>query len=156
MVAPKSAANARRVDPLLVAKFWVEIQGVTEAVFRECSGLSVETEVLEYPEGGVNDHVHKLPGRSKFSNVTLKRGWIQTDELWKWYAKIIAGTIEPRPVSIIMYENRGVNAGQQMCRWNLEGAYPVKWQGPEFRSDGNGIAVETLVLAHAGWKVEYR
>ena len=156
MVARSSTQSSRTVDPYLGYKFWVEIEGITEAVFRECTGLSVETEVVEHAEGGVNDRVHKLPGRTKFSNITLKRGWVQSDELWKWYSRIIAGTIDRRPVSIILFENRSINPSDQVCRWNLDNAFPVKWQGPEFRSDGNGIAIETLVLAHDGWRVEYR
>lgn len=146
------ANGSRRIDPFLASKFWVEIGGIAEAVFAECSGLSVDTEVLEYAEGGLNDHVHKLPGRSRYSNVTLRRGWAQSDELWKWYQKIVDGTIERRPVSIVMYENKGQNSGQPVARWDLQRAYPIRWQGPEFRSDSNATAVETLELAHAGWR----
>jgi phage tail-like protein len=149
------AAQSSTVDPFLVTKFWVEIAGVAEGVFQECSGLSVETEVLEYPEGGVNNHVHRLPGRTKYSNVTLKRGWTQSDELWKWYAKIVAGDIERKAVSIILFENKGANAGKEKARWNLDLAYPIKWQGPDFRAESNTIAVETLVLAHSGWQAAY-
>jgi phage tail-like protein len=36
-------------------------------------------------------------------------------------------------------------------RWNVEGAYPVKWEGPSMRADGNSVAIETLVLAHNGF-----
>src|SRR5262249_29979005 len=147
--------GTQAVDPFLVSKFWVEVDGLAEAVFRECSGLVVETEVLEYAEGGVNDYVHRLPGRTKHTNITLKRGWTQSDELWSWYEQIIAGKIERKAVSIVMYENKGRNPGRQVARWNLQGAYPVKWQGPELRSDGSAVAVETLVLAHAGWKVAH-
>jgi phage tail-like protein len=149
------SAQKKFSDPFLVTKFWVEIAGVTEAIFREVSGLSVETEIVEYPEGGLNDYVHRLASRTKFSNITLKRGWVQSDELWKWYSKIIAGTIERRAVSIILFTNKGDNKGQEKARWNLDQAYPIKWQGPEFRSDGNTTAVETLVLAHSGWQVAY-
>ena len=152
--APAAAAKKKdaRIDPFIVSKFWIEIGGITEAYFTECSGLSVETEVQEYAEGGLNDHVHKLPGRSKFGNITLKRGWAETDELWRWYAKIVLGKIERRPVSIIMFENKSQNAGQPKARWDLQDAFPVKWQGPDFRSDGNSTAIETLELAHEGWK----
>lgn len=139
-------------DPFFAAKFWIEIQGIAKAFFTECSGLSVETEVMEYAEGGLNDFVHKLPGRTKFSNITLKRGWAETDELWKWYADVIAGKIQPKQVSIILYENKVESPGQEKARWSLDRAYPVKWQGPEFRSDSNAVAVETLELAHSGWQ----
>lgn len=147
----KSASADKRIDPFLASRFYVEIDSDAKALFTECSGLSVETEVMEYAEGGVNDHVHKLPGRTKYSNVTLRRGWAQTDELWKWYEKTIAGKLERRDVSVLMFENKGQNAGQEVARWNLKDAYPVKWQGPEFRADSNATAIETLELAHAGW-----
>lgn len=138
-------------DPFLSAKFWIEIGGITEGYFTECSGLNVETEVLEYAEGGLNDHVHKLPGRTKFSNVVLKRGWVESDDLWKWYSKIISGQIQTQSVSIILFENKVAGQTSPKARWDLAQAYPVKWQGPEFRADSNGVAVETLELAHAGW-----
>lgn len=139
-------------DPYLTAKFWVEIGGLTSAYFTECAGLSAETEVLEYPEGGLNDFVHKLPGRTKYTNVTLKRGWVETDELWQWYAQVAAGRIQTKPVSIILYENKVQSTSEPKARWDLIQAYPVKWHGPEFRADGNGVAVETLELAHSGWQ----
>ena len=140
-------------DPFLTAKFWVEIAGLTSAYFTECSGLSAETEVLEYAEGGLNDYVHKLPGRTKYTNVTLRRGWVETDDLWKWYSSIIAGQIQTKSVSIILYENKVLGTtAQPKARWDLIQAYPVKWHGPEFRADGNGIAIETLELAHSGWQ----
>ncbi len=139
-------------DPFFAAKFWVEIAGLTSAYFTECSGLSAETEVTEYAEGGLNDYVHKLPTRTRYTNITLRRGWVETDDLWQWYSSVIAGQIQTKPVSIILYENKVEGTAQPKARWDLIQAYPVKWQGPEFRSDGNAIAVETLEIAHSGWQ----
>jgi phage tail-like protein len=31
--------------------------------------------------------------------------------------------------------------------WHMESAYPVKWEGPQLRSDSNAIAIQTLDLA---------
>lgn len=138
-------------EPFITTKFWIEIQGIATAFFTECSGFNVETEITEYAEGGLNDYVHKLPGRTKFSNVTLKRGWVETDDLWKWYEKTIAGQVEPKNVSIILYKNRVAGQAEEKARWSLTDAYPVKWQGPTFRADGTAVVVETLELAHRGW-----
>jgi len=139
-------------SPFFNAKFWVEIDGIASAFFTECNGLSAETELLEYPEGGLNDYYHKLPGRTKFTNITLKRGWVETDLLWKWYAKTIAGQVVTKAVSIILYENKSQSTAQPKARWDLVSAFPVKWQGPEFRSDSNAVAVETLEIAHSGFQ----
>lgn len=144
--------QVRLNDHYIGTKFWVEIQGITTAYFTECSGLNAETEVLEYAEGGVNDYVIKLPGRTKFSNVTLKRGWVETDELWEWYLQVIQGQLETKSVSILLYENKGESQATPKGRWELDQAFPVKWQGPAFNATGNAIAVETLELAHRGFR----
>ncbi|HUZ78735.1 MAG TPA: phage tail protein [Chloroflexota bacterium] len=138
-------------DPLLSGRFWIELQGIVEGSFTECSGLIAETEVQEYAEGGLNDYVHKLPVRTKYSNITLKRGFVGTTALWDWYRKIINGVIEPADISIIVSENTVGSPGKERGRWNLHQAYPVKWQGPELRADGGAAMVETLELAHRGW-----
>jgi len=140
-----------QIDPLLSGKFWIEVQGVVEGSFTECTGLNVETELMEYAEGGLNEFVHKLPVRTKYSNVTLKRGFIGSFTLWDWYCKAINGVIEPWDISIVVSENTGGSQGKEKARWNLHQAYPVKWQGPELRADGQSVMVETLELAHRGW-----
>ena len=70
----KGTTTGKRVDPLTTRKFFVEIGNIVRAEFSEVSGLNAEVEVLSYEEGGKNGFVHKLPGRVKFPNVTLKRG----------------------------------------------------------------------------------
>ncbi len=139
-------------DPFLKAKFWVEIAGIASGFFTECSGLSAETEIFEYAEGGLNDFVHKLPVRTKYANVVLKRGWVETDELWRWYQKTINGQIEAKSVSILLFENKGQSPSSPKTRWDLIQAYPIRWQGPEFSVDNNAVVVETIELAHRGWQ----
>lgn len=151
--SPNGAPGASSTDPTAYfnAKFWVEIDGIAQAFFTECSGLSAETEVFEYAEGGLNDFVHKLPVRTRYSNVTVKRGWVETDELWQWFSQCAAGQLQTKSVSIILYENKGQSQAQPKARWDLIQAYPVKWQGPEFNVDSTTVAVEAIELAHNGW-----
>lgn len=143
------AKTGERVDPFAALRFHVEIEGIEEAAFTECSGLQAETEVFTYEEGGLNNTVHQLPGRSKFSNVTLKRGVASSNELWDWYYKVIMGTVERKNVSLVLY----ACDYSEVMRWNLANAFPVKWVGPNFRSDDNTALVETLELAHEGIEV---
>ncbi len=130
-------------------RFYVEINQQKEAVFTEVSGLQFEMDVLEYQEGGLNDVVHRLPGPTKVSNLTLKRGMTRSNEFFKWYAEVARGQITRRNVSVVMYDVKG----EELTRWNLENAYPVKWIGPQFSAEGKAIAVETLELAHGGVKL---
>ena len=143
------AKTGERVDPFATLRFHVEIEGIEEAGFTECSGLQVETEVFSYEEGGLNNTVHQLPGRSKFSNITLKRGVTNSNELWDWYYKVITGDVKRKNVSVVLY---GCDYSEVM-RWNLANAFPVKWVGPNFVSGENNASVETLELAHEGIEV---
>ena len=136
------------VDPVIVTRFVIEIDKKAVGYFTDVSGLQVEIEVFPYQEGGENSYEHKLPGRTKFSNITLKRGVVSTDnDLWKWLYGAIYGQILRRPVSIRMLNQDYTD----MRRWDLEGAYPVKWSLSDFKSGDSSVAIETLELAHNGF-----
>ncbi len=64
-----------KTDPLVSAWFSVDFGGQIKGAFRECTGMGSENEVVEYKgtEGGV-PVIHKVPGRMKWNNITLKRG----------------------------------------------------------------------------------
>ena len=141
--------TGRRTDPFPAFKFCVEIGGVVQAVFSECSGLEAEVEVFEYEEGGLNDYVHKLPGRVKYSDLTLKRGMASSDELWDWYTKALQGRVERKNISVIIYNT----AGEEYRRWNFREAYPTKWAGPDLKASDNAVSIETLVFSHRGMEL---
>jgi phage tail-like protein len=129
-------------------RFYVEIGGAPTAVFTEVSGLELQTDVSEFEEGGNNDFVHRLPGRTKVGNLTLKRGMTNSNELFAWYLEIARGKISRRNLSVIMYDT----AGNQVLRWDFVNAFPVKWSGPQFSATATTTAIETLELAHDGLK----
>lgn len=143
------------IDPFPTFKFFVEVGNITEAAFTECSGLEMDTEVFEYQEGGLNDFVHKFPGRTKFSNITLKRGFALSNELYEWYKEMAdclrqGKKLDFRQVTITLYTT--VNH-EDIMRWSLDKAFPVKWAGPTFRTDEAAVAVETLEFAHHGIQI---
>jgi phage tail-like protein len=140
------SGTSNRSDPFTTFHFHVEIDGIAQAVFTEVSGLDIEVEVTNYEEGGVNDHVWRLPGRIKVSDVTLKNGVTTTNDLWNWYKNILQGTLDRRSVSIVMVDQQGV----ENMRWNFKEALPVKWSGPQFKSDQSQSAIQTLQLSHKG------
>jgi len=131
----------------LVEIFLMEIEGIVEASFSECSGLQVETEIDERQEGGVNEYRHKLPKGSKYANLTLKRGLTDSPVLWNWHRDVVNGKVQRKSVSIIVWD---VQINDQRWRWDFKDAYPVKWTGPELKWDSNTVAIETLELAHHG------
>lgn len=141
--------TASRIDPYRNFNFLVELDGITQASFLECGGLDATTEVIEMREGGDNATVRKLPGKTTYTDITLKWGLTDSQELWTWRQMIIDGNVVRKSGSVVVYDlaNR-----VPVARWNFVNAWPTKWDGPSFNAKGNEIAVETLVLAHEGIK----
>jgi phage tail-like protein len=135
---------------LLGSKFWIEIEGVLEAVFTDCQGLSIQTEVFEYKEGGLNTTVHRLPGRTSYVNIVLKRGLLQSTKMSDWYKKTVGGYPERKEISIILYSKEEPSKAKK--RWNVHGAYPVKWNVSELKATSNDYLIETIELAHTGFE----
>ena len=136
----------RPKDPHLGLRFWVQLGQVEIAGFKECSGLKIETEIFEYPEGGLNTYTHKLPVRAKYGNITLKRGLDETQDLHKWYVQAINGQIKRQNISIVVYDS----LGKQVQKWDLQRAFPCKWTGPDLKTDAGAVAIETVEIAHEG------
>jgi phage tail-like protein len=124
-------------------RFWVEVQGVTQAYFRECSGLELSTAVEVYEEGGLTIS-HQLPGRTTVGRVTLRKGLAEPDDLWTWYSDVINGTIRRRSVTISLYENTVEAAGKLVVSWTLVDALPVRWVAPVMGTDEVRQAVDQL------------
>lgn len=144
--SPAPGKDARTKDPLLGLRFSLQLGQVEVAWFRECSPIVVETETYEYAEGGLNSYTHKLPVRTKYSNITLKRGMDETQALYDWYIKAASGQISRQNISIIIYDSEQNNKRQ----WDLQNAYPCKWTGPELKAETGAIAIESVEIAHEG------
>ena len=141
------AQTGQRVDPFRNFNFLVELDGIAQASFTECSGLSSTTEVIENREGGDNVTVRKLPGKTSYSDISLKWGLTDSTELWDWRQQIVDGNIVRKNGSIVVFD---LANSTEVARWNFVRAWPTKWEGPNLTAKGNDIAIDTLVLAHEG------
>ncbi len=141
------------VDPYLAFRFSLQIAGVEHAFFTECTGLSGTVEVHEYKEGGLNTYSHKLPGRTTYSNVTLKRGMTDSTVMYDWFARVATATNKSsqlKAVSIIQY-----NALREVVRrYDLTDAFPVKWVGPRLESGNSAVVLEEFELAFADFEAK--
>ena len=135
----------QRNDPYKAFNFLVEIDGIAHAVFSEVTGLESETAVIEYRAGGENV-VRKLPGLTKFGNLTLKRGITQDAELWNWRKSIVDGDIDRRNGSIVLLDD----TRSPVVRWNFRNGWICKWEGPALSAKSNEVAIETMEIAHEG------
>lgn len=159
----------RPTDPYPGFQFKLELGSLLVAGFSECSGLQMETKVFEYKEGGNNQTTLKFPEFTAYSNVTLKRGITDSDDLIDWQVDVVGGdfdrtqrrraaeVLDPRgaaptagnalqPVSIVLMNEKG----DEVKRWTLVNAFPVKWSGPDLKAGTSEVAVEALEIAHEG------
>ena len=138
-----------RSDPLVSYHFHVEIDGITQAQFRECGGLGSESQVVEYKEAvkGVTV-IRKQPGAIKWSDITLKRGVSDVMELWQWRKQVEQGKVDEarKNGSIVLYDQ----ANKEIARWNFKDGWPSKLGGPQVKADGNEVAIEELTITHEG------
>jgi phage tail-like protein len=137
--------SAPRPEAHPAFRFVVQIDGISEAVFTECTLPSLEVEVEEHKEGGFNTGTHLLPGRVTKGTVVLKRGLASSSALLAWYTAVMEGQIGSarRQVSVILYDSQG----EPVLRWDFGGAYPHKWSGPTLNAGSNEIAIESLELS---------
>jgi phage tail-like protein len=139
-------AVGQRVDPFDDLNFKVEIDGIVRAAFQQCSGFDSTIDVIEHREGGENTTLRKLPGLTKYSNITLKWGMTDDMELYNWHRDAVLGRLQRRNGSIVLLDREG----NENARWNFFNAWPTKYDGPELNAEGNDVAIETLELAHEG------
>lgn len=118
--------------------------------FQSCSGLGGELEVTSYPEGGRNDYTHQLPVRHSWGRITLTKGIATDPALFAWYEAGLFGSLGARrDGAIVMMTSTGVPA----MIWSFTGGLAARWSGPEFNAEADGLAIESIEIAHQGIKV---
>jgi phage tail-like protein len=114
--------------------------------FSDVSGLSSEIHMSEYREGNkLSSVVDKLPGSGKQGDVTLKRGVVNSQDLWTWITDTrTKGLLAKRDVTITLRDE----ANNNVQVFKLLKAAPSKYTGPTLAGKGGGdVAMEELVLS---------
>ena len=135
-----------RSDPFPAFRFELRLDDLPVAGFSEIAGLSLQTDVQDYAEGGLVGSIHRFHGQTRQSNLTLKRGLVDR-RLWDWYFKLTQGQVRYRNGSIVVLSPDG---GDTTMEVQFYRAFPVKWSGPDLNAGQSQIAVEALELAHGG------
>ncbi|SEA45903.1 conserved hypothetical phage tail region protein [Chitinophaga terrae (ex Kim and Jung 2007)] len=137
--------------PMPKFHFSVEWGPGTKIGFTEVTGLTMESDVIEYREGSSPEfHKIKMPGLQKLSNITLKRGTFQGDIAFhEWMETISMNTVSRRDVTIKLLNEKH----EPVITWQVLNAWPVKVQSSDLKADGNEVAIETMEIAHEGIKV---
>lgn len=132
--------------------FLIEIDGIAHAGFQSCSGLTMESETIEYHEGGMNRPVAKDAGKVKFEPLTLKRGATDDTDTYTWALlanEAVTGLGAPEPtykrnISIVQKDRSGVI----LKRWNLTNAWVKKFTAADWDANANEAVIEELVIEY--------
>lgn len=144
------ADNQMRGTVNAAFRFVVSVGGERLAAFTECTLPTIEWEVEQVKEGGLNIFVHQLPGQRKPSKLLLKNG-VGQGTLLDWYIKSMDGPPPRKTVTISL-----LNAEKEpVITWRLNDAFPTKWQGTQLKADAQTVAVQTLELACGEVTVSY-
>ena len=130
----------------------VEIGATRVGGFSQVSGLERETTFEDFREGGENSFTHKLVTVTKYPALTLRRGIADAVDLWQWHQDVINGNVQRKQMAVILRDY----GGEDRWRWVFEGAYPVKWSGPDLNASNSAVAVEAVEFAHQGMRRECR
>ncbi len=118
--------------------------------FQEVQGLSVDVETEDFVEGGENRFVHKLPKRTKYSEITLKRGMFIGSGIVLWCRNAIESfNFQPTNVIITLLNEMHL----PISAWYVVNAYPVQWSVSDFNAEESKVVLETIKLNYNYFKV---
>lgn len=143
-----------RLDPYPVHRFSMTIDGISSVIqFQDISGIEATTDVIKYLECGLIDaKMKKIPGRTTTSNITIKRGITDGDELWEWFQSVIGEDREVTRVnaSITMYDTHH----QKKKIYNLTDIWPCRYKSADLNASEDSVAFEEVEFVYEGVEIE--
>jgi phage tail-like protein len=138
------------IDPIPGFHFVVNFFGVglpdIDMRFHDVSGLTSELETLAVKEGGENRFVHKLPVRTKHSNLVLKRAIYPVPSTLVLWARNAIYNLDIIPVDVQIFLLNDLHI--PVKGWNFTRAYAVKIQYSDLKAQENTLMIETLEMAY--------
>jgi phage tail-like protein len=134
-------------DPGRTSCFFLDLGGKIVAVFSECSGPTLECEVIEHKE--VNERgqqvLKKMPSNWKPGTITLKQGRIkESQKIYEWLNLAKQGKKEALwNGSIVLMDSTLEN---EIGRCNFRGAFPSKVETSTLKAGENSSIQITLTL----------
>ena len=143
LVLMAHAVRTSSEDPLQKFKFRVTIPGIPSQIgFQKVSGLSKEVNVVEYDESAF-EYTHKLPGKTKFGEVTMERGMFSDSSMLD-QMKVIQNP-DYRTTMIVQLMDR---FGNVQRTWKLAEAWISKWEGSDLDATSDDVAIETITVQY--------
>lgn len=114
--------------------------------FQSVSGLNVEYDTESFKEGGENRFEHKLPVRTKYPDLSLKRGMLTDSEVIKWCLDAFQNRSFSTAHIIVTLLN---DLHLPLKTWNIYNAWPKKWSVSDLNAQENSLVVETMDFSYS-------
>lgn len=122
-----------------------------DVCFQAVSGLSVEYDMEEFKEGGENRFTHKLPVRTRYADLVLKRGMLTDSEVIEWFLKAFRDReFEPADVTVILMNEQG----EPLRTWKVAHAIPKRWLVSDLNANENAVVIETMELSYRYFTIQ--
>jgi phage tail-like protein len=119
--------------------------------FQTVSGLTVEYDMEEYKEGGENRFTHKLPVRTKYADMVLKRGMLTDSKVIEWFLDAFRNReFEPTNMNVILMNEKS----EPLRTWKVAHAIPKKWTVSDLNANENALVIETLELSYRDFTIQ--
>jgi len=119
--------------------------------FQSVSGLSVEYDYENFKEGGENRFEHKLPVRTRYGDMILKRGMLVGSEVIQWFNSAFRDRVfSPTDINVILMNEKG----EPLRTWKISRAIPKKWLISDLNSTENAVVIETMELTYRYFTVQ--
>ncbi len=133
----------RRPDASGNTSFRLELDGSSLGLFASLDGPGVDIEIREFRAGG-DPISRKLPGRTTFRNLTLKRGYVNQSFFETWIDQVREGAPNfRRNLSLVVLDR----SGNEVARYALFDCWPASWKLSSLDSKGNDVLIEEVVIA---------
>ena len=125
---------------------FVNIGNDNDIRFQSVAGLNVEYDLESFKEGGENRFEHKLPVRTKYPDLSLKRGMLTDSKVIKWCLDAFQNRVfQPAQVNVSLLNEKH----DPLKTWRVMRAWPKKWAVSDFNAGENSIVVETLEMSYS-------
>jgi phage tail-like protein len=117
--------------------------------FQSVSGLTIDVNLDTYNEGGENRFVHRLPGRTRYTDLVLKRGMTLISGLTAWCIDAVENfNYQPTNliISLLNEEHLPVSS------WYVTHAIPIKYDIAGLNAEQGQIVIESLTLRYEYFK----
>ena len=122
-----------------------------DARFQSVSGLSVEYDYESFREGGENRFEHKLPVRTKYADMVLKRGMLGDSSVIKWFLTAFRDRqFNPTDINVILMNEKS----EPLRTWKIARAIPKKWLVSDLNANESSVVIETMELSYRYFTVQ--